>query len=521
VLGTLLGNYRVVERLGEGGMGVVYIGRHETLGHRVVIKVLLPRLSSNREMLQRFFNEAQAATAIRNPGIAQVFDFGVAADNCAYIAMELLDGESLAARLKRRRIDHRECCRIGRQVANVLHAAHEAGIVHRDLKPDNLFLVPDPEVIGGERVKVLDFGIAKLAGEARAASMKTISNLAMGTPNYMSPEQCRSASAADPRSDVYSLGCILFEIACRRPPFVFASICEIVAAHVHEPPPHPQSIDPDMLSGLSTLIYQMLSKQPDARPQTMAVVSQSLADILQTLDGGPTLVSAKPQAVVFAAAPASSSTPAPDAATKLRPLSPGATTRRRLTGVTPVRRLVGRWLFLFGSSVFAGAAAGAIIFALAVGQSDSGTLVSYSSIPASRRAVDSHRAEMLPPASQSVAEVVEPSEAIPAAGPRVLAEAPRDVRGAPPPTCDADALTDQGRRQFTDGQLVESLASYEAAYACQPVSALLQTQLVVICNLHDEAKARSLWERLHHTRTTPAMLEICNRDGTGAALAAP
>ena len=145
-------------------MGVVYIGRHETLGHRVVIKVLLPRLSSNREMLQRFFNEAQAATAIRNPGIAQVFDFGVAADNCAYIAMELLDGESLAARLKRRRIDHRECCRIGRQVANVLHAAHDAGIVHRDLKPDNLFLARDG------RVKILDFGLACLSQfEGRAA----------------------------------------------------------------------------------------------------------------------------------------------------------------------------------------------------------------------------------------------------------------------------------------------------------------------------------------------------------------
>src|SRR5262245_8257285 len=227
-------------------MAAVYIGRHETLGHSVVITVLLPALSSNREMLQRFFNEAQAATAIRNPGIVHVFDFGVAADNRAYIAMELLDGESLAARLKRRRIDHRECCRIGRQVANVLHAAHEAGIVHRDLKPDNLFLVPDPEVIGGERVKVLDFGIAKLAGEIRAASVKTISNLAMGTPNYMSPEQCRSASAADPRSDVYSLGCILFEIACRRPPFVFASLCEVVAAQLHEPPPDPQSFDPDI-----------------------------------------------------------------------------------------------------------------------------------------------------------------------------------------------------------------------------------------------------------------------------------
>ena len=138
--GTLLGNYRVVERLGEGGMGVVYVGRHETLGRRVVVKVLQPDLSSHAEMVQRFFNEAQAATEIRNPGIAQVFDFGTTPDGRAYFVMELLEGETLAARLKQRRHSHEECCRLGRQVANVLQATHAAGITHRDLKPDNLFL---------------------------------------------------------------------------------------------------------------------------------------------------------------------------------------------------------------------------------------------------------------------------------------------------------------------------------------------------------------------------------------------
>lgn len=205
-------------------MGVVYVGHHETLGHSIVVKVLRPELSSHADMVQRFFNEARAATAIRNPGIVQVFDFGATPDRRAYFVMELLEGTTLATRIKQRRHTPEECCRLRRQVANTLQAAHTAGITHRDLKPGNLFLVPDPEVIGGERVKVLDFGIAKLAGEAHFVGVRTSTGLPMGTPNYMSPEQCRGASNAAGRSDIYSLGCILFEMACGRPPFTSRGI---------------------------------------------------------------------------------------------------------------------------------------------------------------------------------------------------------------------------------------------------------------------------------------------------------
>jgi serine/threonine protein kinase len=183
--GAVLGNYRVLDRLGAGGMGVVYLGRHEALGHSVAIKVLQPELSSNESMVRRFFHEAQAATSIRNPGIVQIFDFGTSPTGAVYFVMELLEGTPLSSRLAKGPLPSAVGCRIARQIATVLEAAHRRGIVHRDLKPDNLFLVPDPEVPGGERVKVLDFGIAKLASDAQTLGLRTNTGLILGTPFYL------------------------------------------------------------------------------------------------------------------------------------------------------------------------------------------------------------------------------------------------------------------------------------------------------------------------------------------------
>ena len=295
LLGAQLGNYRILDQLGEGGMGIVYLGRHEALGHRVAVKVLQHELSRNAEMVRRFFNEAQAASAIRSPGIVQVFDFGTTADGRAYFVMELLEGQSLAARLRQRRLDEAECCRLGRQITNVLNAAHSAGITHRDLKPDNLFLVPDSEVIGGERVKVLDFGIAKmldhggrsLADDGHATVVKTHIGMMLGTPQYMSPEQCRGAGMIDTRSDIYSLGCILFEMVCGRPPFLGEGAGEIMGAHQYVEPPAPRSLAPGVSDPLASLIVQMLAKRPEARPQTMTIVGQALEEILRMIEGIP------------------------------------------------------------------------------------------------------------------------------------------------------------------------------------------------------------------------------------------
>ena len=149
MLGRSLGNYGVVSKIGEGGMGVVYLARHVTLGRRAAIKVLRSALSSDQDIVSRFFNEARAATAVRHPGIVEVFDFGFLEDRTAYIVMEYLDGESLAARMRRGRSPIAVTLTIVRAIARALQAAHEQGIVHRDLKPDNVFLVPDSELPTG------------------------------------------------------------------------------------------------------------------------------------------------------------------------------------------------------------------------------------------------------------------------------------------------------------------------------------------------------------------------------------
>src|SRR4051812_19316781 len=381
----LLGNYRVVDQLGTGAMGLVYVGHHEALGRPVVMKVLQPELCSDADMVQRFFNEARAVTAVRSPGIVQVIDFGVTLDHRAYFVMELLEGESLAARLQQRRLDPAGCCRLGRQIANVLQAAHAAGILHRDLKPANLFLVPDSEVAGGERIKVLDFGIAKLAGEVRSTGART--RLMLGAPHYQSPEQCRSASAADVRSDIYSLGCILFEIACGRPPFVFTGSGDLVDAHLHEPPPHPSQLAPGVPPGLSALIEQMLAKHPDSRPQTMAAVGQALDDVLRSLDpaavrvpapligGGrrsplpglppayPVAPSDVPREVAPSAAREGAPSAAPEGAQPVGPSSSGlpefssiAATPRRWVGALALRRgRARRPIYVVGAVALVGA----------------------------------------------------------------------------------------------------------------------------------------------------------------------
>jgi serine/threonine protein kinase len=285
VIGELLGNYRVVRPLGEGGMGVVYFAEHELLRRPAAVKVLHAELSQSEDLVNRFVREARATAAIRHPGIVEVLDCGFHANGKAYIVMEFLEGRPLRQHLlDSGRLGAVDVAFMGRQIANAVGAAHARGVVHRDLKPDNVFLV------GGrlDQVKVLDFGIAKLLGDTAASGAKaTRTGLVLGTPAYMSPEQCRGNGAIDHRADIYSLGCVLYEMTCGQLPFPYESTGELIAAHLHDPPQPPRAIQAQLPTELEHLIMSMLSKSPADRPATMHVVATDLARLTNGLHWGP------------------------------------------------------------------------------------------------------------------------------------------------------------------------------------------------------------------------------------------
>ncbi len=284
ILGAVLGNYRIIAELSSGGMGTVYRARHELLGRPAAVKLLRPDLTLNDELVQRFFNEAKAATAIDHPGIIEVFDFGYTEDGRAYLVMEFLEGQPLSRRIEERgRVGEVEATQIARGIASALTAAHDKGIVHRDLKPDNVFLVPDPDVPGGERPKVLDFGIAKLAepnGLAAAGARHTVTGTLMGTPLYMAPEQARAAGAIDHRADLYSLGCILYELLVGQPPFVAEGAGEIIALQLFGSVVPPNTRVHDISPELEAIVMKLLEKEPDARYQHASQVVDELGALL-------------------------------------------------------------------------------------------------------------------------------------------------------------------------------------------------------------------------------------------------
>jgi serine/threonine protein kinase len=290
-LGTTIANYRVTGTLGEGGMGVVYRGEHVLLRRPAAIKVLQADLSRNPEMVRRFLNEARATTAIRHPGIVEIYDFGVSPDGSAYIVMELLDGHSLSDRIAQGPLSSTRAMQIARQIAGALAVAHDQGIVHRDLKPDNVFLVPDPEVPGGERIKLLDFGIAKLVDEPGGLN-RTRTGVLMGTPTYMAPEQCRGVHV-DHRADLYALGCILYECVTGRPPFRGEGVGDVLSMHMHEPPTPPRAFA-RVSPSLEAVILHLLAKSPDARPASASQVIHALdVDVPNTITGASTAIAVR------------------------------------------------------------------------------------------------------------------------------------------------------------------------------------------------------------------------------------
>lgn len=270
----LIGNYRVIRLLGEGGMGLVYEGVRDDIGARAAIKVLRPEYARNADIAGRFINEARAVNMVQHPGVVQVFDYGQLPTGEAYLAMEYLEGDSLRTRLTREvRLSEADTMRLGRQIALAVAAAHAKQIVHRDLKPENIMIIADPDAPGGERVKVLDFGIAKLEPGVQG-SVRTRTNTMMGTPVYMSPEQCRGLKTISDRSDVYSLGVMMFEMMTSRPPFDSEAPGDLIAMHMFKPPPVLRDAIPDTDPVLQGMLEAMLSKDPQARPPMSAVAQQ-------------------------------------------------------------------------------------------------------------------------------------------------------------------------------------------------------------------------------------------------------
>lgn len=275
MIGTTVGPYRVVRKLGEGGMGAVFEALHEAIERRVAIKVLHAQYARNTEFALRFFNEARAVNRVDHPGLVQISDYGQLPDSIAYIVMEYLKGETLGKRLQDLAgpMSVPDVLKLGLQIADSLTAAHAKGIVHRDLKPDNVMIIPDPQN-RGERTKLLDFGIAKLDTSHDLNHIKTRTHVLMGTPVYMSPEQCRGAGSVDDKSDVYSFGVLLYVMLAGRPPFTGEGMGEILGKHMYEEPLPLATAAPWVPERLGQLVHSLLRKDKQQRPAMRQVVDE-------------------------------------------------------------------------------------------------------------------------------------------------------------------------------------------------------------------------------------------------------
>jgi serine/threonine-protein kinase len=435
---TIDGRYRVESVLGEGGMGVVYLARHKVIDKKVAIKVLRADMAREKEITDRFLQEAKAASSIGNPHIIDISDFGQLPDGSTYFVMEWLDGKPLSRALEESRpIPVVRLVHVAHQIADGLSAAHQRGIVHRDLKPDNIFLIKR----GAEQdfVKILDFGIAKVSS---GTSKLTRAGSVFGTPHYMSPEQAAGAPV-DSRTDIYALGVILYEMASGRVPFDADNFMGILTQHMYKAPVPIRALVPpqDVPPGLEAIILKALSKKPEQRYQTMDELAQDCDKLTRGMipDAVPEMMSRSGGFNVPADFFKERGMPAPVPAT---PMTGGSR---------------GRW------GVYAGVAGVAAAIAIVVGifaKSSSSTASSNLVTPAA-----------VPAATPTVAPLpaTAPPAATPPAAPEpkhvLFASEPLDSRvfhdgqdlGAPPITIDVPAgqkVTVEVRREGYKTQLV-------------------------------------------------------------------
>jgi serine/threonine-protein kinase len=338
LLGTnVAGRFTIVARLGTGAMGAVYRARQESLGTEVALKVVRRDRPVDDDTRMRFLREARAMSMLTSPHTRGVLDFGEAEDGSWFLAMELLEGETLGERLRRvGRLTPAVALSITRQALLSLAEAHAKGVVHRDLKPDNLFLVKAAGVSGLEHCKVLYFGIAKIARDEEGAvvdPVETQTGTVFGTPRYMSPEQA-TGGTLDLRSDLYSLGVILYQMLAGRAPFVDDDAVVVMARHVREQPPALSAVAPDLAvpARIEALVRRALSKKAEDRPQCAAEFITELDAVLED----PEEAASGPHATSWATASQRSEVPqsAPPRARGLRTaVAIGATTAAVTAGL--------------------------------------------------------------------------------------------------------------------------------------------------------------------------------------------
>ena len=271
-------------------MGAVYLAEHPLIGKKVALKVIHRELAGNREVVQRFFQEAKAVNKIGNDHIVEIHDFGVTPEGDHFYIMEYLEGRTLAQILsKEKTVDVMRALHIGAQIAGSLASAHAAGVIHRDLKPDNIMLMQrmgDPDF-----VKVLDFGLAKMFAEG--SGVKTAVGVLLGTPQYMSPEACESKPGIDHRTDVYALGILLFQMMTGRLPFDGESMGEVLVKQVTQLPPPPRGLNPSIPPSVEQILLRCLAKPVDARFQSMTALREALLDPETYLHASPPIAAAR------------------------------------------------------------------------------------------------------------------------------------------------------------------------------------------------------------------------------------
>jgi len=276
LIDSMAGNYRLVARLGAGGMGEVYKGVHATIGSKVAIKLLHATAARDRSLQERFLLEAKAVNRIEHPGVVKVLDAGRTDHGRPFLVMELLDGSSLHELRRDGKLSLPQACRAVVDVLDALAAAHAAGVIHRDLKPANLFRTRDGRTV------VLDFGVAKLMASDAPVRL-TMTGSAVGTPHYMAPEQIRGEPVT-PAVDIYAAGVVLFELLCGRRPFDNTDDESVMLGHLEKRPPPPRALEPAIPVAVQDVILAALAKDPAKRPPSAAAMRDALRAALDTSD---------------------------------------------------------------------------------------------------------------------------------------------------------------------------------------------------------------------------------------------